>query len=297
MVSNAGVSSSSVKSRPGMPARILERGQRPSQDMLSSRPSRKMSLSRLEEHRRLWAAKPVLRRVYEPWFGALLDAAPAGARVLEVGAGPGFLAPFARARRHDLRWVASDLHAAPWNDLAADANRLPLRGGSIDLVLALDVLHHLGRPAAFFSEAARVLRSGGRLALVEPWLTPLSWPVYRFLHQEHCRLGVDPWSPFPAEGKDSFEGDAAVPWRMVRDTPPVRWQALGFDRPAVQVLNAFGYLLSLGFRPASLLPAGLAPAVAAVDRWTSPFARWTGLRAVLTWRRLASPPSEEKRLS
>ena len=36
--------------------------------------------------------------------------------------------------------------------------------------------------------------------------------IYRFLHQEECRLGVDPWNPFPGPDKDSFDGDAAVPW-------------------------------------------------------------------------------------
>ena len=242
-----------------------------------------MSLERLLEHRRLWGAKPVLARVYEPWFSALLDAAPRGARVLEVGAGPGFLGEAARERRPDLRWIASDLHPAPWNTLAADAGRLPFAAESLDAVVGLDVLHHLAAPADFFREAARALRAGGRIALVEPWITPFSWPIYRFVHQEDCRLSVDPWQPFPAGGKDSFDGDAAVPWRMARDTPAERWNELGLRPPRVVRLNAFAYLLSLGFRPASLLPAGCAPALVAADRATRPLAPLTALRAVLTW--------------
>lgn len=244
-----------------------------------------MSLERLLEHRRLWGEKPVLRRVYEPWFQALLDAAPRGARVLEVGAGPGFLAEAARRLRPDLCWVASDLHPAPWNTLAADAGRLPLAAARVDAVVGLDVLHHLGTPATFFREAARVLRPGGALALVEPWITPLSWPVYRFLHQEDCRLGVDPWDPFPGAGKDSFDGDAAVPWKMVRTAPDARWAELGFRPPRVVPLNAFAYLLSLGFRPASLLPAPLAGPLLAVDRATGAVAGLTGLRALLRFAR------------
>src|SRR5512147_2187323 len=133
-----------------------------------------MSVERLLEHRRLWAAKPVLARVYEPWFDALLEAAPRGARVLEVGAGPGLFEPWARQARPDLRWVASDLHVMPWNDLAADAGRLPLRDACVGAVVGLDVLHHFASPAAFFAEAARVPAPGGRIALVEPWITPLS---------------------------------------------------------------------------------------------------------------------------
>jgi len=244
-----------------------------------------LSLERLREHRELWRAKPVLARVYEPWFAALLARAPHAARVLEVGAGPGLLTETARARRPDLRWVASDLHPAPWNALAADAGRLPLATASLDAVVGLDVLHHLGRPASFFDEAARTLRPGGRLVLVEPWITPLSWVVYRFFHQEECRVGVDPWDPFPGPDKDSFDGDAAVPWKMVRETPGSRWRALGFGPPGIERLNAFAYVLSLGFRPASLLPAGLAAPAMALDRAASPLAPFTALRAVLTWER------------
>ena len=115
-----------------------------------------LSRARLEDHRRIWSAKPVLQGVYEPWFDALL--AQAGARdVLEIGAGPGFLSAHARRRRPDLRWIATDIIAAPWNDVAADAGRLPFSGASFDTVVCLDLVHHLARPRDFFAEAARVL--------------------------------------------------------------------------------------------------------------------------------------------
>ena len=250
-----------------------------------------MSLARLVEHRALWAAKPVLARVYEPWFDLLLGSCPREARVFEVGAGPGFLAPFAARRRPDLHFFASDLHTAPWNDLAADAFRLPLADDAVGAVVGLDVLHHLEHPAGFFRESARVLTPGGRIALVEPWITPLSWVVYRFFHQEDCRLAVDPWDPFPGGDKDSFEGDAAVPWRMVRQTKPERWPELGLLPPRWRRLNAFGYLLSLGFRSASLLPSWLATPMLALDRASSPLAPLVALRAAITWERAAFPPT------
>jgi SAM-dependent methyltransferase len=244
-----------------------------------------VSLERLHEHRRLWCSKPVLARVYAPWFDALLAAAARGVRVLEVGAGPGFLELAARDRRSDLRWVASDLHPAPWNDLAADAGRLPVATASVGAVLGIDVLHHVPEPAAFFRESARVLGPAGRLALVEPWITPFSWLIYRLFHQEDCRLSVDPWRPFPGPAKDSFDGDAAVPWKILRATPPPAWRELGFAPPRLVRLNAFGYLLSLGFRPGSLLPVWLAAPMAALDRATRGLAPLTALRALLVWEK------------
>ncbi|HVR72210.1 MAG TPA: class I SAM-dependent methyltransferase [Vicinamibacteria bacterium] len=247
-----------------------------------------MSRERLDDHRRLWQAKPVLRDVYAVWFDALLESLLPAASVLEVGAGPGFLAAHARERPVPGRWIAADLVPAPWNDLAADATRLPFPAAAFDAIAAVDLVHHLDRPAAFFEEARRVLRGGGRIVAVEPWVTPLSFPVYRWLHQEGCRPGLDPWRPFgesAAGGKDPFQGDAAVVWSQVRKTGAARWHALGFEAPRVTVLNGFAYLPTLGFRSGSLVPRRLLPLLIGLDRVTAPLARWTGLRALVVWRR------------
>jgi SAM-dependent methyltransferase len=249
-----------------------------------------VSLSRLRDHRAIWAGKPVLADVYRVWFDALLASAGRGARVLELGAGPGFLAEHVRRHRPDLRWIASDLVAAPWNDVVADGLRLPVRNGCLDAIVALDFVHHLARPGAFFQEAGRVLVAGGRVSVVEPWVTPLSFPVYRFLHEEGCRLGLDPWSPFAAArsaDKEPFQGDAAVPWRLVRDTAASRWAELGFEPPRVTVLNGFAYLASLGFRRASLGGRRLSAGLRRLDRCAASLAPWVGMRALVSWDRRA----------
>ena len=245
-----------------------------------------MSLERLLEHRAIWNAKPVLADVYGVWFRELLSLAKPAQRVLEIGAGPGLLSEWARAHRADLRWIATDLLPAPWNDLAADASALPLRPGSVDLVVGVDVLHHLARPRDLFAEAARVTPPGGSIALVEPWVTPVSYPIYRYMHQEGCTLGIDPWDPFgAAAGKDAFDGDGALPWRIVRSTSEAEWRRMGFAPPRVVTSNGFAYLLTLGFRRASLLPRAAAGAFQWLDHALRGLSRWTGLRALLVWER------------
>jgi SAM-dependent methyltransferase len=244
-----------------------------------------VSLDTLLEHRRIWARKPVLAAVYRPWFERLLAGLAPGARVLEVGAGPGFLVAHARAARPDLRYVATDVVAVPGADVAADALRLPFRDGSLDAVLLLDVVHHLARPWDFFAEAARCLRRGGELRAVEPWITPLSYPIYRFFHQEDCSLRVDPRAPFGAGDKQPFDGDQALPWKLARTAGAADWKACGLQPPVVVRLNGFAYLASLGFRERSLLPPVLAAPLQALDRALQPLASLCALRASLRWTR------------
>ena len=244
-----------------------------------------MSLERLAQHRAIWAKKPLLGDVYAPWFAALLDEVPRGGRALEVGAGPGFLAPFARAHGQ-ARLVTVDMLPAPWNDAAADAQRLPFGAGVFDAVLALDVLHHLSEPARFFAECVRVLRPEGRIAVVEPWVTPFSYPIYKWVHEEKCKSGLDHWRPFRAgDGKVPFEGDAGIFSQLMRRTRADEWRGLGLEPPRMRLLNGMAYLMSLGFWRPSLLPRPLAPALMALDRWLAPAASLLAIRAVVVWQR------------
>jgi SAM-dependent methyltransferase len=82
----------------------------------------------------------------------LLEAFP-GARVLGLDLSAGMLAR-ARSKLEGVGLVRGD------------AARLPFATGGFDMVLSTYVLHHLGRPADFYAEAARVLRPGGRLVLL-----------------------------------------------------------------------------------------------------------------------------------
>jgi hypothetical protein len=102
-----------------------------------------VSRERLLEHRRIWEEKPSLAEVYRPWFEALLAEIPPRGRALEVGAGPGFLAEYARRKRADARLLAMDVLQVPWNDLVGDGLRLPVGTGRLDTVLGLDLVHHL----------------------------------------------------------------------------------------------------------------------------------------------------------
>lgn len=64
--------------------------------------------------------------------------------------------------------------------------RLPVAAGSVDVLLALDVLEHLDDDAAGLAEAARALRPGGRLLITVPAL-PALWGPHDELNHHRRR--------------------------------------------------------------------------------------------------------------
>ena len=99
----------------------------------------------------------------------------AGTRVLDVGCGTGNYAAVLTERvgcrmfgvEPSAQMRERARTAAPWESLVAGAaEALPFPDASFDLVFTTDVIHHVGDRGAYFREAERVLRPGGRLATV-----------------------------------------------------------------------------------------------------------------------------------
>lgn len=229
----------------------------------------------LERHRRILRGRPELREAYRELLARLLAEVGDRRPILEVGAGPGFL----KECCPDL--IATDVVASPWIDAACDAGHLPFRDGAIGAVVLLDVLHHLPRPMECLREVSRALRPGGRVVAIEPWITPFSYLLYRWLHHEDCRLGRDPDRPF-AGGKGPFDGNAALPFECVRR---IRRGRFGLVRVRVEPFLGLGYLSTLGFQRERPLPAWGGAIARRVEAALGPLARTLATRAVIVWER------------
>jgi SAM-dependent methyltransferase len=106
-------------------------------------------------------------------------ATPAGARVLDVGAGDApYRELFVHAGYVTNDWAQSQHPGARSADVIASAAALPLEDGAFDLVLCTQVLEHVPEPSDVLAECFRVLAPGGRIALT----VPLLWEQHEMPH-------------------------------------------------------------------------------------------------------------------
>lgn len=242
------------------------------------------------KHRSVWEQKRVLQRIYnEEFFARLLSFKKKSGVCIEVGGGPGFF-------KQVLPGVLStDIVWSPWLDAVADAQSLPFQSASVANIFGVDMLHHLAAPMAFLLEAQRVLLPGGRLILIEPWVTPFSYLIYRYLHQEDCDLSAHPWDSNdaqPPSNKKAFDGNQAIPYLLFGTQHRSRTIGAlpGLAPLVIEPFCLFAYLLSMGFKPMNLLPGFLYPAVAKLERATLPlWRRFAALRVLLVLEKSSQP--------
>jgi len=234
----------------------------------------------LTQRRGIWAAKPIIRRLYERWYGHIQQALKPG-RTLELGGGSGNLSDFLPEA------ITSDIVFEPWLDAVMDAHAIPFKEESLDNIVLFDVLHHLTAPAVFFHEVERVLRPKGRALLMEPYVSWLSYPVYRFLHAEGMKWNMDPFLDQSAEGKEPFEGNQAVPTLIFQKQKRKFLET--FSRLRIvheETMDVLLYPLSGGFRQRSFCPLILWRFFEGTEKLLRPLNRYLAFRLFLVLEKI-----------
>ncbi|HLC69803.1 MAG TPA: class I SAM-dependent methyltransferase [Patescibacteria group bacterium] len=141
-----------------------------------------------------------------------------GNRVLDLGCGNGFMAPYILERgalyegldiSKNLIKIAKKKHQAEIkrklvNFKVGTATKLPYADESFEAVISFAVLHHIPSTTLrqkFFKEVARVLKSDGRGTVIV-WNLLNDWTNKRFKTQEQL-------------GKQD-QGDVRVPWKATK---------------------------------------------------------------------------------
>jgi SAM-dependent methyltransferase len=237
----------------------------------------------LAGYREIWNHKPALRLIYDDFYDRIGRACRSGLTI-EIGGGIGNL----KERLDGV--VATDIQPAPWLDCVADAQRLPFATGSAANIVMVDVLHHLEFPILFFREAARVLQAGGRVLMVEPAITWGSTAFYRLFHHEPVRTSAAALvEGIPHPGRDPYASNQSIPTVLAtreRDRLHRLFPELRLAR--VEWFSLAAYPLSGGFKPWSLVGAGMARRLMRVERALEPvLGRFMAFRMMLTVEKVA----------
>ncbi len=238
----------------------------------------------LAARRRKWEERPLTREVYRRYFEAIRGEFATGGRVIEIGGGAGNSREFISDA-----WV-SDFVWTPFVDFVADAVALPAADGSVDNLFMVDVLHHVPRPGLVFREAARVLRRGGRMVVLEPYVSLASRIVLRAGHPELIDEGVD---PLPEDDRPVIEGDGpfaanqAIPTLMFfRELARFEWRFPELKVRTRRLDSVVVYPLSGGFSGPVLAPWFAHRLLWGVERLAAPLRRWMAFRMLVTLERV-----------
>jgi len=187
---------------------------------------------------------------------AFAGSLPAGARMLDAGAGEGQYAHYFSRQRYcgvdlavgDVKWDYSRI------DVLADLTELPFRAGAFHAAINIVTLEHVREPARALAEIARTLEPGGRFLLAAPH----EWEVHQAPHDyfRYTRYGLQ----YLLE---------QAGFKVVE----VRASGGYFRLVARRLLNGLQFFTGgirwLGFLPAAILlvpPALILPFLDALDR-------------------------------
>jgi SAM-dependent methyltransferase len=217
--------------------------------------------------------------LYEKWCGHIKKALQPG-KTLELGGGSGILKEFLPPV------ITTDIVFAPWLDAVIDAHALPFRNESLDNIVLFDVLHHLAATADFFHEVERVLKPEGRVVMMEPYVSWVSFFVYRFLHKEGMRWDVNPFAVHQAAGKAPFEGNQALPTLIFEKHRKDFMERF----PRLRIIqenrtDSFVYPLSGGFHQRSLCPKFLWKTLNYAEGLVRPLSSYIAFRMLVVMER------------
>jgi SAM-dependent methyltransferase len=229
--------------------------------------------------RQIISSKPFLKAIYDEWYSLLAKELPAGnGDVLELGSGAGFCDVYIK----DL--ITSEVFPSPAVRLVVDGRHIPFDNGSLRAIVFTDVLHHMPDVRQFFSEAVRCLRPGGKILMIEPWVTTWSRFVYGNFHHEPFLPEAQDWS-FPSTGPLSG-ANGAIPWIVfVRDRNKFESEFPELKIEKIQPFMPFRYLVSGGVGMRSLMPGFTHSLWAGLERLLEPQMYYLAMFAFISVRR------------
>ena len=151
--------------------------------------------------------------------------------------------------------ICSDIIFLDGLDIVCDATKLPFKNQSLSNIVMFDVFHHLQEPISFLRQSEKLLKPGGRIVMVEPYVSIVSFFIYRLFHFEDTSFHFDPKQPFGRSKKDPKDGNQAIPTVLFGSA----WAEISKNAPKLKLVSKrrcslFAYPLTGGLRSNGIIP-------------------------------------------
>jgi len=199
-------------------------------------------------HGEIIKKKVFLRKLYERWYGILLNETkelPTDV-LIELGSGGGFL------KELEPKVICTDIIELPSNDMTFSALDIPFADSSVGAIIMIDTMHHIPDSEQFLNEVTRVLAKTGKMIMIEPANSIWGQFIYKNFHHE-------PFEPkgswkIPTTGPLSG-ANGALPWIVfVRDNKQFTQKFPDLKIDSIEYINPLTYLLSGGLSRSQFLP-------------------------------------------
>jgi SAM-dependent methyltransferase len=218
-----------------------------------------------ELRKQVISSKPLLKSIYDDWYQMLNTGLPPGdGPVLELGSGAGY------CDRVIPNLITSEIFSCPGVRLQLDAQQMPFPEASLRAIVFTGVMHHIPNVRRFLTEASRCLQVGGKIIMIEPWVTPWSRFVYTYLHHEPFDTEAKDWA-FPSSGPLS-DANIAIPWMVFkRDRSVFESEYPELSIEEIRPFLPFRYVLSGGLALRNVVPGFTNPLWIRLERIVEPW--------------------------
>lgn len=232
----------------------------------------------LQQHKKVWNEKKILREIYEGWYKKILNNLSAAKGItVELGGGSGNFKEY----KPDV--ISADIENCGWLDMTFDAHEMPFETGSVSNIVMIDVLHHLSDPVKFLKESARVLNRMGRIVMLEPFPSPFSLLIYKKYHPEPFLFDVDYYSIKEFKEKDPWDSNQAIPYLLFFKNSSKFDENFGnvFEIKKKEKLSFILYPASGGFENKSMIPDSVIPLFKGFEIALTPFKNLLAFRCFI----------------
>lgn len=207
----------------------------------------------IHENLKRWNEKPLLKTVYMDLFSKMLPFIldDKDSRTVEIGSGIG------QIKEIIPDCITTDIFPNDRIDQVESIYDLSFTDNEISNMIMLHVFHHLRYPGTALYELHRVMKIGGRVIILDPYISVLGRLVYGPLHHE------------PIAMKDKINWDAPEEFLVADDSyyaaqgnaSRIFWrnefgaELKGWKRVAVKRYSTIPYILSGGYSKPQMSPA------------------------------------------